>query len=94
MKKLVRDKIPEVYPGRKYRKANEEEYSKELLLKLQEEVDEFKEDQNLEELADIIEVVHALAELKGHSAQDLEMIRKNKAEERGKFKDRIMFEGF
>lgn len=90
--KLVRDKIPEIYGPQKRHIANDDEYLKELIKKLQEEVDEFKNDHDIEELADIIEVVYALSEFYDKSKEDLEKIRKEKAEKRGIFKKRIIWE--
>ena len=63
--KMVRDKIPEIYGLQKRHIADDKEYLRELIKKLQEEVDEFREDCEVEELADIIEVVYALAEFLG-----------------------------
>ena len=58
--KLVRDKIPEnidKIEGRKatWRRMNDEEYIKELNKKLVEEANEFIEENDPEELADIME---------------------------------------
>lgn len=49
-KKLVRDKIPELFPGQNHYSADDKEYYEELIKKLQEEVDEFKESEEVEEL--------------------------------------------
>ena len=68
------------------------EYRDELIKKLQEEVDEFKKEDNAEELADIIEVVYAIAEFNGISIKELEKIRKEKAEKKGTFKKRIILD--
>ena len=53
--------------------------------KLDEEVSEFRHDRNLEELADIMEVVYGLAECLGHTEQELNILRSKKKEERGGF---------
>jgi len=90
--KLVRDKIPEIYGLQKRHIADDKEYLRELIKKLQEEVDEFREDCEVEELADIIEVVYALAEFLGIRIEKLEEIRKEKAEKRGQFKKRLIWE--
>ena len=63
--KLVRDKIPEII-GKTGKKAtcrilSEAEYKEYLERKLDEEVAEFHASKSIEELADIIEVVKALA---------------------------------
>ncbi|MFA6524307.1 MAG: nucleoside triphosphate pyrophosphohydrolase [Candidatus Paceibacterota bacterium] len=65
--KLVRDKIPEHLDSRgiSYEKriANPEEYKEELFKKLDEETKEFLELKNVEELADILEVIEAIKKL-------------------------------
>ncbi len=94
--KLVRDRIPEIIKkdGKKTvtHTASDKEYLEGLKAKLDEEVKEFLKDDNVEELADIVEVVHALAELKGVSIEELEKKRRAKAEERGRFQKRIVLD--
>jgi predicted house-cleaning noncanonical NTP pyrophosphatase (MazG superfamily) len=98
--KLVRDRIPEIIRlkgGRPVcRKADEKEYWDKLKEKLHEEVEEFvkagTEAEAKEELADVLEVVNAIAEhLKCHG-NEIEIIRIKKAEERGAFKERIILD--
>lgn len=95
MNKLVRDLIPKIIErdGKVAvtRILNDKEYFQELLKKLHEELAEFEAENSLEELADIQEVVNALAEVLGGKGQ-LEQVRSKKAEERGGFKDRIFLE--
>ncbi len=90
--KLVRDNVPEIHGLQKRHVADDEEYVKELVHKLQEEVDEFKEKHEVEELADIVEVVHAISEFRGTPVEKLEAIRKEKAEKRGGFRKRLIWE--
>lgn len=94
--KLVRDKIPQVIEsaGKKFdiRKADKEEHYKLLESKLGEEVNEFLEDKNLEELADVMEVLFGLAENMGYSEDDLIKKRLEKKDERGGFKEGIVLE--
>jgi predicted house-cleaning noncanonical NTP pyrophosphatase (MazG superfamily) len=94
--KLVRNRIPEVIEksGRKAitHAANEKEYMEGLRSKLKEEVGEFLESGDAEELADIIEVVYALSELAGMPAKELERMRKRKAKERGGFDKKIILD--
>jgi len=94
--KLVRDKIPEIIVSSgkipATRVLSTDEYHTSLLDKLQEEVDEFIHDKNGEELADISEVLHALAASIGITPQEVEDIRKHKAEERGSFSQKIYLE--
>ncbi|AGF57817.1 putative house-cleaning noncanonical NTP pyrophosphatase (MazG superfamily) [Clostridium saccharoperbutylacetonicum] len=92
--KLVRDKIPEIIKadGRACDTvivAGDEKY-KLLEAKLQEEVNEFLEDKNLEELADVMEVLFGLADSLGYSEDDLLKVRDKKREERGGFKEGIV----
>ncbi|MEG0005539.1 MAG: nucleoside triphosphate pyrophosphohydrolase [Peptostreptococcaceae bacterium] len=88
--KLVRDKIPEIIEADgktcTYEIVTGEEKYKLLEEKLQEEVNEFLEDKNLEELADIMEVVFALANELGHSEDELILKRSSKACTKGDFK--------
>ncbi|NHN49742.1 nucleoside triphosphate pyrophosphohydrolase [Halostella sp. JP-L12] len=94
--KLVRDRIPEIIEADGERPrvhvADEDEYERRLREKLDEEVREYREDGGVEELADVLEAVHALRELAGVSAEELEAIRVEKAEERGRFEERIVLE--
>jgi predicted house-cleaning noncanonical NTP pyrophosphatase (MazG superfamily) len=95
--KLVRDRIPEVIEstGKKFtsRILNNEEYITELKKKTYEELDEYMKTKNsedaIEELADLLELMHALAEYHGSSIEKLEEVRKEKAEKRGGFKEKI-----
>ncbi len=92
--KLARDLGPKVCKKMNYTasfyQADDAEYCTRLRDKLQEEVDEYLEDKNLEELADILEVVHALAHLEGYSVEQLEAARKKKAHECGGFEKRLI----
>ena len=91
--KLVRDKIPEIIARQgktpQVRILERAEYTSYLEGKLDEEVREYHKDQNLEELADILEVVYALAENLGHSKAELLEVYEKKHQERGGFRDRI-----
>lgn len=95
--KLVRDRIPEVIEstGKKFstRILSESEYIEQLNKKAYEELDEYvntdnKED-TVEELADLLEIIHALSEYHGTSIEKVEEVRKQKAEKRGGFKKKI-----
>lgn len=93
--KLVRNKIPEILDkkGVAYEKriASLEEYKTELIKKLVEEVGEFTEAGDPEELADILEVVEALRKLPEY--KDVEALRVKKLEERGGFDEKIILKG-
>lgn len=94
--KLVRDNIPQIIEktGNSFvtHIASKEEYTSLLEAKLLEEVKEYQEDKNLEELADIMEVVIGLANAMGHSEEELFAKRVEKKEERGGFSRRIVLE--
>lgn len=57
--------------------------------KLDEELAEYHNDQNIEELADLLEVIRAVTVARGYSLEDLEQVRAEKAAERGSFEKRI-----
>lgn len=94
--KLVRDKIPEIIEseGRKcnFHILEDEAYVKELKKKLNEEVVEFLESDNPEELADILEVVYALGKANHCSEEEINDIRNRKAAKRGAFDKKIFLE--
>ena len=94
--KLVRDKIPEMIRAGgetpHVRILEDQEYRVHLEAKLDEEVTEFHRDQNLEELADILEVVYALADEMGGREELLRLYQK-KHEVRGGFRDRVYLIG-
>ena len=87
--KVVRDKIPEIIKesGKKFnlKQLDDESFLAELEKKLIEEVNEYAESKDVEELADLLEVIYRISELRGVSSDELDEIRKDKAEKRGKF---------
>lgn len=95
--KLVRDRIPEVIikSGKKLssRILDKNEYEYELKKKIDEEMTEYKEATTdkgaVEELADILELLHAAVKIHGSSIEELEKVRKAKAEKRGGFEKRV-----
>jgi predicted house-cleaning noncanonical NTP pyrophosphatase (MazG superfamily) len=95
--KLVRDRIPEVIEktGKKFttRILDHEEYIKELKNKSFEELNEYIHAENdkdaIEELADLLEIIYALAECHGANFQQVEQVRQEKVEKRGGFKEKI-----
>jgi predicted house-cleaning noncanonical NTP pyrophosphatase (MazG superfamily) len=95
--KLVRDRIPEIIVASgktsSIRTLAQHEYVDELKRKLGEETTEYLSAANdeaaLEELADILEVLHSLTESHGFTVEELERVRAAKAEQRGRFKDRV-----
>lgn len=94
--KLVRDLIPEIIraDGKrpKSRVMDDAEYLKALLEKLKEEVSELADARNTEELADVHEVLIALARALKIEPEELERVRRDKAAKRGAFQQRIFLE--
>ena len=94
--KLIRDKIPDIIKRNNKipmtHIASEKEYNEKLNQKLIEEVNEFVKDQNIGELVDILEVIHAIAENINISKEKLENLRKEKAAERGSFKNKLILD--
>ena len=92
--KLVRDRIPEIIEasGKKYtiKILSDEDYLKMLDQKLDEELAEYHQDQNIEELADLMEVIRAAAVARGYSLEELERVRAEKAAMRGGFERKIL----
>ena len=87
--KLVRDRIPELMEAQGKHPVvqilDDAEYTKHLEAKLDEEVSEYHQDKTLEELADILEVVYALAENLGASREELMAVYQAKNQARGGF---------
>ncbi len=71
----------------------DDEYRKELRKKAFEELEEYMnasdDETALEELADVLEIIHSLAECHGGTFERVEQIRAEKAEKRGGFKEKI-----
>ena len=95
--KLVRDRIPEMIESSGKRCIVEvmdrDTYLRYLDRKLDEELAEYRADGSLEELADLLEVIYAVAAANGCSVDELESIRKEKAEKRGGFVKRLRLKG-
>lgn len=98
--KLVRDRIPELIRANgedpTYYTADPAEYRNRLRAKLREEVTEFlaaTEEDAPDELADILEVVYALATDLNLTQPQLDEIRHQKALARGAFTSRIVWTG-
>ena len=87
--KLIRDKIPEIIEksGKlcRYEIMSDEEYQKALDEKLTEELAEYRESGALEELADLLEVIYAVARARGYTVDELIKAREKKEAERGGF---------
>lgn len=91
--KLVRDNIPAICKENgqtpETRILDNIEYTSELRKKLKEEVDEYLSSTELEELADIVEVIDALAENQGSSLEAVLDIKQAKRCKNGAFQKKI-----
>lgn len=94
--KLVRDKIPQIIKDNnedpEYYICDSNEYVDRLSDKLLEEVNEYIESEEKEEIADILEVIDAIIEHKSISGEKIKEIKNKKKKERGGFSDRIILE--
>jgi|SRR3989344_2089510 len=94
--KLIRDKIPEIIKNNGKNPithiASDNEYWESLKEKLKEEVIEFDKDSNEEEFADVLEVLEAIKDFKNFNQNNIEEIKEKKAEERGKFKKKLILD--
>lgn len=92
--KLVRDRIPEIIEASgakcKTEILSDDKYLEMIDAKLDEELAEYHKDQNIEELADLLEVIHAAAIARGYTIEELEAVRTAKAEKRGGFQNKIL----
>lgn len=92
--KLVRDRIPAIIAASgavcETEVLSDAEYLRRLDAKLDEELAEYHQDQNVEELADLLEVVYACAAARGYTAAELEAVRAEKAAKRGGFEKKIL----
>ena len=91
--KAIRDKIPEIIAdsGKKYslKQLDDPSFLVELDKKLNEEVNEYSESKDIEELADLLEVIYRISELRGVNSDELDEIRKDKAKKRGIFANNL-----
>lgn len=92
--KLVRDLIPNIIKesGKicTYTVLSDNDYLTMLDAKLNEELAEYQESKSIEELADLLEVIRAVAIARGSSYEEVENIRKDKALKRGGFEKRFL----
>ena len=91
--KLVRDNIPDIIKNQGETPyvsvLDDKRYNVQLRKKLKEEVREYLISEEIEELADIIEVVEAIANHKGSSLEKVLEIKEKKAVKNGKFEKRL-----
>ncbi len=91
--KLVRDRIPEIIEasGKScvVETMSDDDYLRALDAKLEEELAEYHRERNIEELADLMEVIRAAAAARGYSVEELERVRAEKAAKRGGFEKKL-----
>lgn len=91
--KLVRDKIPQIIEASgktcETEVLSDERYLEMLDKKLNEELAEYQQEKSLEELADLLEILYAVAVARGHSLEELEQVRAEKKDKRGGFAEKI-----
>ena len=87
--KAIRDGIPDIVRAEGKRcvvaQVSDDEFLGYMEEKLFEELHEYIESKSPEELADLLEVIYRVAELKGMDIDELETLRKKKRRERGGF---------
>jgi len=92
--KLIRDLIPEIIAASGKTSdieiMNDTEYLNALNSKLEEELTEYNEEHDVNELADLVEVIYAIIEHKGMTIEEFEKIRISKVQERGGFKKKLL----
>lgn len=92
--KLVRDNIPAIIEATgatcETEMLSDADYLRMLDAKLDEELAEYHHDQNVEELADLLEVIYACASARGYTMAELEAVRAEKAAKRGGFEKKIL----
>ena len=92
--KLVRDRIPEIIRASgascATKSLTDTEYLQALDAKMAEELTEYHESGSIEELADLLEVIHAAVKARGVSVEELYGAMEKKAANRGRFDEKIM----
>ena len=90
----MRDRIPECIRSSGGECVTEvlsdEQYLRMLDAKLDEELAEYHAEENLEELADLLEVIYAAAAARGYSPLELDQMREEKAARRGRFEKKLL----
>ena len=91
--KAIRDKIPRIIEAKglkcEYKNLNDKEFLFYLEKKVEEEIREYYQTKNIEELVDLLEVIYRIFELRGVSFSEIEEIRTKKNVERGAFSENL-----
>lgn len=92
--KLVRDNIPEIIEasGKSFvcEVLSDDRYLEMLDAKLHEELAEYQASKSMEELADLLEVIRAVALARGSCIEEVEALRIAKAETNGAFSKKLL----
>lgn len=91
--KLIRDKNVEIMEKKgckvTYEILDDERYREELDKKLKEEVLEYLEEYDIEEMADVMEVIYTMLDYTGVTMEDVEKVRVEKRNRKGGFKNKV-----
>jgi predicted house-cleaning noncanonical NTP pyrophosphatase (MazG superfamily) len=91
--KLVRDRIPDIIEANgeycETRVLDEDEYVQHLHEKLGEELREYQESRDIEELVDLMEIIYTIASHHGVCQTELDQKRETKRRDRGGFTKRL-----
>jgi len=91
--KAIRDRIPDIIKESEndcvIKQLSNDDFLLELEKKLEEELKEYQESKSAEELADILEVIYRISELRGIRRTELETIQNKKRSERGGFEKNL-----
>lgn len=99
--KLVRDKIPEIIKqdGKKasLKILNEDEYKRELLVKIVEEAQEVlatkgQKDDLIKEIGDVLEVIDFIVKAFNLSKDEIDEVKEKRNKSRGGFSEKIFLE--
>ena len=92
--KLVRDRIPDIIAAAgqrgETRVLGDAEYARRLDEKLDEEVAEYRESGDIEELVDVVEVIEAILARRDVGWDAFESMRREKCDARGGFTRRLL----
>jgi len=75
-----------------FRILDDDEFLEALNEKLLEEVAEYQKEKNLDELADILQVIISISEILGRGFREIEYLKDEKAVERGGFRSKLFLE--
>lgn len=91
--KLIRDNNVKIMEDKgckvTYEILDDKRYVEELDKKLKEEVDEYLDDYSVEEMADVMEVIYTMLELRGNTMEEVEKVRVEKRNRKGALKNKV-----